>query len=190
MIAEISTRTAAVLLAAGASRRFGSDKRLHRLDGTPMVVRTAERYVETFGKLFVVLREDDEAIARLVEPLQPDIVIAVIAQDAAQGMGRSLAAGIAAASDHPFAFVALADMPFVQPSTLLQLLELAAPECIVRPLHRGTPGHPVGFAADYFEALKQLEGDQGAREVIRRHARSLVQLWTDDPGVVRDVDRP
>ena len=152
-----------------------------------MVVRTAERYAQAFHKLFVVLKEDDEAVARLVEPLEPTIVIA---DEAAQGMGRSLAAGIAAATDHPFVFIALADMPFARPATLRQLLELAAPGCIVRPLYRGTPGHPVGFAQDYFEALKQLEGDQGAREVIRRHSRSLVQLWTDDAGVVRDVDRP
>ena len=187
MIAETSTRAAAVLLAAGASRRFGSDKRLHRLDGAPMLMRTAECYRETFGKLFVVLREDDEAVAKLVEPLEPTIVIAA---EAAEGMGRSLAAGVAAAAEHPFVFIALADMPFIQSATLRQLLELAAPGCIVRPLYRGTPGHPVGFAEEHFDALKQLQGDQGAREVIRRHARSLVQLWTDDAGVVRDVDRP
>ena len=152
-----------------------------------MVVRAAERYTEAFGKLFVVLKEEDEAVARLVEPLAPTIVIA---RDAALGMGRSLAAGISAVTDHPFAFIALADMPFVRPATLRQLLALAAPGCIVRPLYQGTPGHPVGFAEDYFEALRQLQGDQGAREVIRRHSRSLVQLWTDDPGVVRDVDQP
>lgn len=152
-----------------------------------MVVRTAECYAETFGKLFVVLKEDDEAVARLVEPLDPTIVIA---HEAEQGMGHSLAAGIAAAADHPFVFVALADMPFTQPATLRELLELAAPGCIVRPLYKGTPGHPVGFAEEYFEALKQLEGDQGAREVIRKYSQSLVQLWTDDAGVVRDVDRP
>ena len=187
MIADIPARAAAVLLAAGESRRFGTDKRLHRLDGTPMVLRTAERYAETFSKLFVVLKEDDEAVARLVEPLDPTIVIA---HDAAQGMGRSLAAGIAAAADHPFVFIALADMPFAQAATLRELLELAAPGCIVRPLYKGTPGHPVGFAEEYFESLRQLEGDQGAREVIRCHSRSLVQLWTNDAGVVRDVDRP
>ena len=81
-------------------------------------------------------------------------------------------------------------MPFAQASTLRQLLELAAPGSIVRPLYRGTPGHPVGFAEEYFKALKQLEGDQGARDVIRHDSRSLVQLWTDDAGVVRDVDQP
>ena len=152
-----------------------------------MVLRTAERYAGTFSKLLVVLRENDDAVARLLEPLHPTIVIA---EDAAQGMGRSLAAGIAAAGNHPFVFVGLADMPFVEQTTLSRLLELAAPGSIVRPLHRGTPGHPVGFADDYFDALLRLQGDQGAREVIRGHARSLVQLWTDDPGVVRDVDRP
>ena len=187
MIADTASDSAAVLLAAGASRRFGTDKRLHRLDGTPMVMRTAELYAEAFSKVFVVVKPGDEAIARLVQPLKPAIVIA---KDAEQGMGRSLAAGVSAATDHPFVFVALADMPFVQPSTLRQLQELAAPGCIVRPLYRGTPGHPVGFAADYFESLKELQGDQGAREVLRHQSQSLIQLWTDDAGVVRDVDRP
>ena len=152
-----------------------------------MLVRTAARYAETFNTLFVVMKKDDDAAARLVEPLDPVIVIA---EDADQGMGRSLSAGVAAAASHPFVFIALADMPFTRPATLRSLKELAAPGCIVRPLYKGTPGHPVGFAEAYFEALTQLQGDQGAREVIRRHARSLVQLWTDDAGVVRDVDRP
>ena len=128
-----------------------------------MVVRTAERYTQTFSKLFIVLKEDDEAVSRLVEPLGPTIVIA---HEAAQGMGRSLAAGIAAAADHPFVFIALADMPFARASTLRQLLDLAAPGSIVRPLYRGTPGHPVGFAEEYFEALKQL-GRRSGR--ARRH---------------------
>ena len=114
----------------------------------------------------------------------------VIAEDARQGMGRSLAAGAHAARGHPHVFVGLADMPFVAADTLRRLRALAGPGRIVRPMCRGATGHPVGFAEDYFEALPGLRGDQGAREVIAVHQRAVVTLWTEDLGVTRDVDVP
>lgn len=152
-----------------------------------MLARAAGRYAEAFADLFVVVGPGDDATADLVRDLPCTVVVA---EDAREGMGRSLAAGAAAARGHPHAFVGLADMPFVEVATLRRLRSLAGPGRIVRPMCRGRAGHPVGFAEDYFEALSRLRGDQGARAVIEGHRRALVTLWTEDAGVTRDIDVP
>ena len=152
-----------------------------------MLARTAARYAEVFARLVVVVGPDDDAAAALIAPFEATVVVA---SDAREGMGRSLAAGVAVARDCAHVFVGLADMPFVTPMTLRRLRTLTGPGRIVRPTCRGQAGHPVGFAQEYFEALGQLRGDQGARAVIDAHPHALVTLWTDDTGVTRDIDGP
>jgi len=61
---------------------------------------------------------------------------------------------------------------------------------IAPPAYRGARGHPVGFSRKFFDELAALHGDQGARELLQRHAQSLIVRDTDDPGVLRDIDRP
>jgi len=178
---------AVVLLAAGTSTRFGSDKRLHLIEGKPMILRTADQYKKVFSNLFIVIKESDEEISQILQPLHPSMVVA---ENAHEGMGASLAAGVESAADYPNLFIALADMPYVETNTLQRLYEILVPNGIVRPVYQGTPGHPVGFTREYYPELTMLQGDTGAREVIRNNLRSLVQLWVNDSGVLRDVDRP
>jgi molybdenum cofactor cytidylyltransferase len=86
-----------LLLAAGSSRRFGADKRWHRLaDGTPMAVASARRLLAACPHSIAVVRADDTALAELLtqEGLQ-----CVVAERAGEGMGYSLAAGVAATMD-------------------------------------------------------------------------------------------
>lgn len=183
----------ALILAAGFGRRFGSDKRAHTLaDGMTLLDATLDRYAEVYSHLCVVLRPDDEALARHVRSLpgNPEIALSV---DAELGMGHSLAAGVRSIADHwQWVSVALADMPFVSATTLNELLDAffaARAERIVQPVYKGTPGHPVTFPGRYFEQLSRLGGDAGARSVLR-NADGLIRTPVADPGVLEDVDTP
>lgn len=186
---------AVVLLAAGRSRRYGADKRQHRLpDGRTLLDHSLALYAGAFDRCFLVLRPDDP------EPTPPaDLagsIEVVHATDADLGMGHSLAAGAAAVDSSTYLFVALADMPWVAPATLHVLraaLEQAlegSPDVIVQPVHAGRPGHPVGFAGRCRDALTTLAGDVGARAVLERFPELLIKVAVDDPGVLRDLDRP
>jgi molybdenum cofactor cytidylyltransferase len=109
---------------------------------------------------------------------------------AADGMGASLACGIAAARNADGWLVALADMPWIAPATIARVAQsLAAGASIAMPRHAGARGHPVGFAAVHRDALLALHNDAGARGIVRARAADVVELDVDDPGVVRDVDR-
>lgn len=179
----------AVVLAAGESRRFGSDKRFHPVDGVPMLARTLGVYREAFAEVAAVVRPGETAAAALVEAAGCRVVFAA---DAAAGQSRSLAAGVAAMAACDGLIIGLGDMPWVMPATLRALaaeLANAAPGCIVRPQRRGRPGNPIGFPAALYAELRAIDGDQGARDLVAQHEPTRL-VAVDDAGIHRDLDRP
>jgi molybdenum cofactor cytidylyltransferase len=182
-----------VLLAAGYSRRFGADKRRHRLaDGRALAEASLDLYAAAFEEVLVVVRPEDDALAEHLTGRCPGARI-VRCADARLGMGHSLACGARAARDWDYLFVALADMAWVRPDTLLRLRDLmlqAPADCVIQPWHRKRPGHPVGFAGRYLDALKDLGGDEGARAVVAAAGPDRIRLEVDDPGIFEDLDNP
>ena len=182
-------RVTGILLAAGSSRRFGSNKLLAPLaDGTPLAVAAARRLIAAVPETLTVLRPGATELAAMLAAQGLRIVECAQAE---HGMGHSLAAGVAAAGTADAWLIALADMPEIKDSTLAALVaQLAAGSALVAPFHNGQRGHPVGFAAEYGPELLSLRGDAGARDLLARHALALTRLDVDDPGILIDVDTP
>jgi molybdenum cofactor cytidylyltransferase len=178
-----------ILLAAGSSRRFGADKRLHPLaDGTPMALASARHLAAACARTIVVIRPADTALASLLAAEGLETVVCAAAE---QGMGHSLSSGVAASTDAAGWLVALADMPYIQPASyraVLRAMRDGAP--LARPVHGGRPGHPVGFAAAYLDKLLALTGDQGGKAILEADPVALVLCPVNDPGVLMDVDTP
>lgn len=183
------SRVVGILLAAGASRRFGSHKLLAALaDGTPLAVASARRLVGVLAESIAVVRPGDMKLAALLKGQGLDIVECVQAD---QGMGHSLAAGIVAARNADAWLIMLADMPYIQETTIRRLVELLDSGVeLIAPFYKGQRGHPVGFAAKFGPELLALRGDTGAREILARHSALLKSLDVDDPGILADVDTP
>ena len=155
-------------------------------DGRTLLESTLARYQEGFESVFLVLRPEDSDWARGL-----DGCTKVFAAEAHLGMGHSLSAGISAAAGFDGAFIALGDMPWVEASTLKSLRRgLNDHSTIVRPLHNGVPGHPVGFGRAHFEALMKLSGDAGAKVVLDQNRQRIIAIDVADAGVVRDLDVP
>jgi molybdenum cofactor cytidylyltransferase len=179
----------AVLLAAGSSRRFGGDKLLAPLaDGTPIGFATASTLVATLPSVVAVVRPGAAALAAGLRACGAEIVICPRADE---GMGTSLAWGVAATAGWSGWVVALADMPFVQPATVGKLVAaVAGGAALAAPRYEGKRGHPVCFGASYREALLALTGDRGGRELLRAAGDRLHLVDCDDPGVLADIDTP
>ena len=186
----------AVLLSAGFSRRFGSDKRLAPLGASTVAETTAAIYAEAFvDHLRFVVRPEDKALQQKLSPLG-DIIVT---EQAHLGMGHSLTAGIQGL-DWDWAFVGLIDMPFITADSLNRLRQRAqvTTKRILRPALQVADGrvadvphgHPVGFHCSLFPRLATLRGDEGARKVLQDYVSAIEDVALKDDGVVRDVDRP
>lgn len=185
----MSAAPAGILLAAGSARRFGGAKLLATLaGGKPVGVASCLALVEALPRTIAVVRIGDDALA---DALAAGGATVVRCARADEGMGASLACGVAASRDAAGWIVALADMPWIAPATIRRVADaIASGASIAAPFHRGERGHPVGFAASHRDALAALGGDEGAKSVLASHGADLVRVDVDDPGVLRDVDVP
>jgi molybdenum cofactor cytidylyltransferase len=178
-----------LLLAAGSATRFGSDKLLHRLPhGVPIAVQAARHLASQIPRVVAVVRPD---AGKLFLDLQNERHEVVVCDNAAEGMGASLACAVRAAGRADAYLVALADMPFVRPASIGAVRDALAQGAIVAaPYFRTRRGHPVGISGRFFDQLVALTGDEGARSVLRENENFVVKLPVGDPGVVRDIDTP
>jgi molybdenum cofactor cytidylyltransferase len=189
-------RVVGILLAAGRGSRFGGDKLIAPLRtaalgvpaGTPLGVAAARNLVAALPDSVAVVRPGDDALSRLLAATGVRLVECASADD---GMGTSLACGVAAAADADAWVVALADMPWIDPATIVKVADaLRAGANITAPALRGRRGHPVGFSRLHHAALAALAGDLGARGVVEANTANIVQIDSDDAGILADVDRP
>ena len=183
-----------VLLAAGYSKRFGSNKLLHPLPagspdaGVPIALASARHFVQALPESVAVIRPRAQKLGKMLRDAGCNTVVC---RNAAEGMGVSLAEGIRATSDALGWVVALADMPYLMPETVRVIATaLSEGAAIAAPSYRGERGHPVGFARRFLDELSALRGDAGARDILKAHPDSVTLYEVDDPGVLRDIDKP
>lgn len=176
----------AVVLAAGAGRRFGGPKALARLDDERLVDR-AIRTARSGGCRQVLV----VAGAASVEPVD---AVVVPNPGWESGMGSSLRAGLAAAAAGPWpvAVLLLVDTPWVGSQAVVLLLDAwAAGAVAAQASYAGVPGHPVLLGRSVWPSVAaSAVGDRGARDWLRGHRSLVVDVPADGTGDPRDVDHP
>ncbi|AHB50132.1 hypothetical protein W911_08920 [Hyphomicrobium nitrativorans NL23] len=187
-------RIGAVLLAAGASRRFGDDNKLVAdLDGEPLVRRVARILAESsVGDVVVVTGHDRETVEAALDGLSFRFVHN---EDWSSGMGRSIARGIRALRpDTPAAFVVPGDMPYLT-VTLLQALagryaDAEGRRIVVPTTEDGNQRNPVLWPRRYFDDLARLDGPEGGKALLKRHWSEALLVPVADEAVFSDIDTP
>ena len=151
MTDALEPRGAALLLAAGGSTRFGSDKRRLLFNEVPLLSYVVALYKRACPRVLVVVKPGDEGVYDLVD----SSCEWVVASDAKVGMSRSIAAGVRALGSAPWVIIGLADMPYVASDTIAQIArEMDGGTPIARPCFRGRAGNPVGFNTRFFIIIK------------------------------------
>lgn len=160
------------------------------VDGVPLAVRSARALLAGTGDALAVVREGDEVLSRLLREAGCE----VLASDAcARGMGASLAAGVKASRSAGGWLVALGDMPGIAPATHAAVKRALLDGALIAAAidaASGRRGHPVAFGGALGDELARLDGDEGARALVARHAPEVVTVPVGDPGIFRDVDTP
>jgi len=179
-------RPTILVLAAGQGRRFEGDR--HKLEqplpGGTVLGTTLRHALET--RLPVVVVTTARLAPLVADQLALRDTVVLSDDEAARGMGHTLAVGVAERAASDGWLVLPGDMPMVRPQTMLVVANALDPHAIAFAQHRGRRGHPVGFAAELYSELTALGGDEGARRLLARYPAWACEV--DDPGVLVDVD--
>jgi molybdenum cofactor cytidylyltransferase len=191
--AQRAPRIAALVLAAGQSRRMGkTNKLLAEVEGAPMVTRAVDAALASKAKPVVVVTGHEREAVEVA--LKGRDVRFAHNPDYAQGLSASLKAGLAALpAEADGVVVMLGDMPRVTAEHVNRLIAAYNPvenRSIVIPTHRGKRGNPALFARRFLAEMTRIAGDVGAKGVIGQHADEVAEVPFDDDGVLLDIDTP
>jgi len=176
-----------LLLAAGKSQRFGTNKLLYKINNEAMVVTAAKKLKAVLPDTIAIIRPCDEETKILLEN---EGLTVLECEHSEQGMGHSLAYGVNNSLQAKGWLITLADMPYISQQTIQTVADtLSHGASIAIPVHKRRRGHPIGFCHKYKKALCSLTEDMGAREIIALNRNTLIEIDVDDPGILIDVDR-
>ncbi|MFP3204459.1 MAG: nucleotidyltransferase family protein [Metallosphaera yellowstonensis] len=168
-----------VVLAAGEGKRFGRNKLLMTVGGKTII----EWAISALPRPRVVV------VGRYAIELFPVLKSEVVIYNPnwANGMSTSLKLGVRFFQDMDGILVALGDMPLVSEGVVKRMLEAYSSSCLaVVPTYEGKLGNPVILSKKLFPEIWKLEGDTGARKIIRNVKE--ICLVQGDEGVLIDVD--
>lgn len=175
-----------MILAAGASRRFGSSKMLYKLDNDQaLLAKTIQAYSCVFADVFVVARSGDSDIVDLI---LDNGACFIDSPNADKGLSQSVMAGVIATTPTVGWLIALGDMPYVLPKTVKQVVQSMLPNMIVVPQSLYGEGNPIGFGVNFREELMTISGDVGAKPIVKRHAEQVIVIASQDLGIHQDID--
>ncbi|MGE5741748.1 MAG: nucleotidyltransferase family protein, partial [Candidatus Aminicenantes bacterium RBG_16_66_30] len=178
----------AVVLAAGESRRMGTQKLLLPFGETPVVgavVRAAQ--ASRAGRTVVILGADREAIRRELEPRG---VAFAVNEDYPLGMLTSIQTGFKALpAEAKAAVVLLGDQPFLASPVVDAVI--AAYETsgrgIIIPTFQGRRGHPVLVDLKYRDEVLAIDPADGLRRLMLAHPGDILEVGVADPNILRDL---
>ncbi len=178
-----------IVLAAGASRRFGSAKQLAKFRGKPLVTHAIRLAEAVAGQQSLLVAGNQwTLVAAACAPLAGYLVVN---PDFAKGLGGSIAAGVAAvAGSATGVLLLMADQPLIDEGHVHDMVEAWSknPQYVVASEFDGIDGPPVLFPARFFPELLALQGDSGARRVLEANPSRVIRVKC--PAAATDVDVP
>jgi CTP:molybdopterin cytidylyltransferase MocA len=183
---------AAVILSGGESRRMGSPKALLTFHGKPFLEHLLEitRHPK-INTTRVVLGAGAEQIRQRL-PLPDDSV--VLNPDWESGQLSSIQAAIRTLPPRGLdgLMLCLIDHPLISAALVTALIQAfdASGKPIVLPTYKGKRGHPVIFASSVFDELLNAAPEKGARAVVWAHAKEIMEVPTDEQGVILNLNDP
>jgi molybdenum cofactor cytidylyltransferase len=191
---ESDARIAAVILAAGMSRRMGTPKALLPLADKPLIhhVVQAVRAAGSVSPIIVVTGHRADAVAAAVECTTVRFVNNPHHETAAMLSSVQLGLAAAATDNADGILIALGDQPTISPKTIQALIDIWREEkpVAVLPVYDGKRGHPILISRAALPEILALEPHDTLKTFITRHADQTIQVEVDDPSIAIDVDTP
>lgn len=186
-----------IVLAAGKSERFQSNKLLARIDNHVMIERTLQPFYQLqpkIRKIFVITGTFSEELRpyigkfgayELYNP-KPD-----------QGMSSSVKVGLNSFFSDPIQdaaiFIHPADIPLIQSSDLTRMIEVfeKTGSSIIIPTFKGRRGHPLLISSTIIEeVVKITDENQGMRGYLDDNHEKILYIPLSNEGILKDIDKP
>ncbi len=185
--------TVGIVLAAGVSSRFGQPKQLTKLNGKYLLEWVFEACLESkLEDLILVLGHEQQKIQRSLDhKIRQSGIRIAINREYQEGLSQSLRAGLSEVGQkYASAMFLLGDQPMVNSEIINHLLTQfrQSKKGICVPIYRGTRGNPVIFSGSFFDRIRKLKGDVGARNIIQSHPRQVLRVEINDPLCFFDID--
>jgi len=181
-------RIAAVILAAGASSRFGKPKPLAQFRGEALVRRAVR--AATIAGCTPVCVVTGEASELWRSELADCPAVLIPNPDWSEGIASSIRAGVQHAQENEAVLLMTCDQPLVDADALRQLIDLrlTSGKPIVAAAYAKTIGIPALFDRSFFPELLRLLGDEGAKSILLAHREEVAEFSFPDAAI--DVDTP
>jgi molybdenum cofactor cytidylyltransferase len=181
----------AIILAAGMSSRMGRPKQLLNVGNSTLIrIVTENVLVSNVDEVIVVTGCKQKEVNAAINDLPVKVIFNPCYK---AGQGTSLALGVKSISESTSAFlVFMVDQPLISASLIDMLIgEFKKRRCLVlRPVCKGLPGHPVIFSNSLSAELKDLKGDEGARQMLKKLEDKVEYFPVRDEAVIFDIDTP
>jgi molybdenum cofactor cytidylyltransferase len=185
-----------IILAAGASHRFGQNKLLIPLGGHAVLYHALQAALTApLDPVILVLGYESDKALQALEELRGSPKLRVLKNSHwAQGRAESLKLGLAAVPAHtPGAVVLLGDMPLVTPALIARVAQaFLRDHTLCFPIYRGLPGRPVAIPRELFGEFAQLCGDASGLPILQKYwERAIkIELAPDEEPTQCDIDTP
>jgi len=181
-------RFAAIILAAGLSRRMGQFKPLLLIGGETITDRVASLFLENGVDVILVTGWQGNS---LIDGIKSRDITVVENPDYKKDMFSSVRVGISRLQPaHQAFFVMPVDIPLVRAATIKRILDVATehPGKIIQPVFRGTRGHPPLIPSSLVPVIMDWRKSGGLKAVLRAHSEALIEVMVPDENILLDAD--
>lgn len=186
------TQISCILLAAGESKRMGKPKLLLKLGKYNIINISLENYLKSdISEIVIVLGHEARKIRNSLS-FQDSRIKFVMNRDYKKGMSTSIKCGVLTASKESEAFlIALGDQPLILPKIIDRLIEKyrTSGANIVTVMHQSLRGHPVLISRKYLSEILALDGDVGARDLLKKYSNDTASINIESSEEFFDIDR-
>ncbi|GAB6189125.1 nucleotidyltransferase family protein [Marinitoga arctica] len=176
-----------VILAAGLSNRFKSNKLIFNYNHKPILQWTIDLLNNfDFDKIIVV----NDSWEQIKKHFFYNNYKIIKNPDYKSGISSSVKVAINYALNHNYdtVLIFLGDMPLIPQKIINDILNIQSKKFIVAPYYNGKKGFPTLIKRQLFNDILNLEGDAGIKQIIKKHPEYVEKVETNFPEVTVDFD--